>query len=83
MNLNRLSPNDIGIEAIAVSKKQDGTIVIDEKMPFKLKECNGKIAVFRIEGAPHKTGIYNYAIRAYANNPLLPYKQDSKLIMWI
>lgn len=83
LNLNRLSPNDIGIEAIAVSKKPDGTIVIDEKMPFKLKECNGKIAVFRIEGAPHKTGIYNYAIRAYANNPLLPYKQDSKLIMWI
>ncbi|MBQ1654660.1 MAG: hypothetical protein II060_12835, partial [Bacteroidales bacterium] len=75
--------NDIGIEAIAVSKKQDGTIVIDEKMPFKLKECNGKIAVFRIEGAPHKTGIYNYAIRAYAKNDLLPYKQDSKLIMWI
>lgn len=83
LNLNRLSPNDIGIEAIAVSKKQDGTIVIDEKMPFKLKECNGKIAVFRIEGAPHKTGIYNYAIRAYAKNDLLPYKQDSKLIMWI
>ncbi|MBQ2352240.1 MAG: alpha-glucan family phosphorylase, partial [Bacteroidales bacterium] len=42
LNLNRLSPNDIGIEAIAVSKKQDGSIVIDEKMPFKLKECNGK-----------------------------------------
>ena len=83
LNLNRLSPNDIGIEAIAVSKKQDGSIVIDEKMPFKLKECNGKIAVFRIEGAPHKTGIYNYAIRAYAKNDLLPYKQDSKLIMWI
>lgn len=83
LNLNRLSPNDIGIEAIAVSKKQDGSIVIDEKMPFKLKECNGKIAVFRIEGAPHKTGIYNYAIRAYAKNNLLPYKQDSKLIMWI
>ena len=83
LNLNRLSPNDIGIEAIAVSKKQDGSIVIDEKMPFKLKECNGKIAVVRIEGAPHKTGIYNYAIRAYAKNDLLPYKQDSKLIMWI
>lgn len=83
LNLNRLSPNDIGIEAIAVSKKQDGSIVIDEKMPFKLKECNGKIAVFRIEGAPHKTGIYNYSIRAYAKNDLLPYKQDSKLIMWI
>lgn len=83
LNLNRLSPNDIGIEAIAVSKKQDGSIVIDEKMNFKLKECNGKIAVFRIEGAPHKTGIYNYAIRAYAKNDLLPYKQDSKLIMWI
>lgn len=83
LNLNRLSPNDIEIEAIAVSKKQDGTIVIDETMPFKLKECNGKIAVFRIEGAPHKTGIYNYAIRAYAKNDLLPYKQDSKLIMWI
>lgn len=83
LNLNRLSPNDIGIEAIAVSKKQDGSIVIDEKMPFKQKECNGKIAVFRIEGAPHKTGIYNYAIRAYAKNDLLPYKQDSKLIMWI
>lgn len=83
LNLNRLSPNDIGIEAIAVSKKQDGSIVIDEKMPFKLKECNGKIAIFRIEGAPHKTGIYNYAIRAYAKNDLLPYKQDSKLIMWI
>lgn len=83
LNLNRLSPNDIEIEAIAVSKKQDGSIVIDETMPFKLKECNGKIAVFRIEGAPHKTGIYNYAIRAYAKNDLLPYKQDSKLIMWI
>jgi len=83
LNLNRLSPNDIGIESLVVSKESDGTIKVEEKMDFKLKECNGKIAVFRIEGAPRKTGIYNYAIRAYAKNDLLPYKQDSKLIMWI
>ncbi len=83
LNINRLSPEDIGIESLVVSKKADGTLKIDEKMDFKLKEYKGKIAVFRIEGAPRKTGIYNYAIRAYAKNPLLPYKQDSKLIMWI
>lgn len=83
LNLNRISPDDIGLESIVVSKKSDGTMEVVEKMEFKLKEYKGKIATFRIDGAPHKTGIYNYAIRAYAKNPLLPYKQDSKLIMWI
>ncbi|MCF0206310.1 MAG: alpha-glucan family phosphorylase, partial [Bacteroidales bacterium] len=83
LNLNRLSPEDIGIEAIAVAKKGDGSLEIIEKMDFKFKESKGKYATFRIEGAPNKTGIYSFAIRAYAKNNLLPYKQDSKLIMWI
>lgn len=82
LDLNMLSPEDIGVEIIITDSTDKIKANILAKYPAKLVEINNKIARYVVNGAPRKPGFYNYAVRIFAKNDLLPYPQDSGLIMW-
>ena len=83
INLKQLNPEDIGIEVIICNQSEGVKNVISEKYAAKLISMEGKIAKYTVKGSPQKSGFYNYAIRIYAKNELLPYRQDSGLVMWV
>lgn len=82
IDLKQLSPEDVGIEIVITNAVKNGTTHIYQKYPAKLVSVENKIAKYTIQGAAQKPGFYNYAIRIFAKNNLLPYQHDSGLVMW-
>ncbi len=82
INLNQLSAEDVGVEIVITNAVENGSTKIYEKYTAELVSVKNKIAKFTITGAPTKPGFYNYAIRIFAKNEMLPYQHDSGLVMW-
>jgi phosphorylase/glycogen(starch) synthase len=82
IDLKQLSPEDVGVEIVITNAVKNGTTHIYQKYPAKLVSVENKIAKYTIQGAAQKPGFYNYAIRIFAKNNLLPYQHDSGLVMW-
>ncbi|MDD2199597.1 MAG: hypothetical protein PHE08_07730 [Bacteroidales bacterium] len=82
IDLKQLSPEDVGVEIVITNAVKNGTTHIYQKYPAKLVSVENKIAKYTIQGAAQKPGFYNYAIRIFAKNDLLPYQHDSGLVMW-
>lgn len=82
INLKGLSSDDIGVEVIVTDATTNGFTKIYAIHQAELVEVKNKIARYIVNSAPKKPGFYNYAIRVYAKNDLLPYKQDSGLVLW-
>ncbi|MBN2778858.1 MAG: alpha-glucan family phosphorylase [Bacteroidales bacterium] len=82
IDLKQLTPDDVGVEIVITNAVKNGTTHIYQKYPAKLVSVENKIAKYTIQGAAQKPGFYNYAIRIFAKNDLLPYQHDSGLVMW-
>lgn len=82
INLNDIEAEFIGVEIIITNAIENGSTKIYEKYKAELISIRNKIAKYVIKGAPKKPGFYNYAIRIYAHNDMLPYDHDSGLVMW-
>jgi phosphorylase/glycogen(starch) synthase len=83
INLKALSPEDICVEVIICEQSNGNRHVISEKYTAELAGIEGKIARYIVNGSPQKSGFYSYAVRIYAMNKLLPYPQDSGVVMWV
>ncbi|MCK9254802.1 MAG: alpha-glucan family phosphorylase [Bacteroidales bacterium] len=83
INLKNLCSDDIGVEVIITNATTNGFTKIYASYQAELTEVKNKIAKYTINSSPQKPGFYNYAIRVYAKNELLPYKQDSGLVLWV
>lgn len=82
INLNLLSAEDVGVEIVITNAVKNGSNKIYEKYTAELVSVKNKIAKFVFKGAPTKPGFYDYAIRIYGKNKMLPYQHDSGLVMW-
>lgn len=83
INLKQLKPEDIGVDVIISDISKNNKHTISEKYKAKLISVKNNIAIFSVKGFPQRSGLYNYAIRIYAKNDMLPYQQDSDLVMWV
>lgn len=84
IDIKNISVDDIGVEVVVLNNYDDNKVKrkIYAKYEAKLISLEDSIAKFRIEGFPQKPGFYNYAVRIFAKNKLLPYQQDSGLVKW-
>ncbi|MDD4217593.1 MAG: alpha-glucan family phosphorylase [Bacteroidales bacterium] len=82
IDLKQLSPNDVGVEIVITNAIKNGSTHIYQKYKAELISVENKIAKYTVKGAAQKPGFYNYAIRIYAKNELLPYQHDSGFVMW-
>jgi len=84
LDLNELSPDDIGIEiVIAEMITAEDQIKLIHTQEFKLVDMKGKIATYTVNIVPTKTGAYDFGIRIYPKNPELPHRQDFNFVKWI
>jgi phosphorylase/glycogen(starch) synthase len=84
LDLNVLSPDDVGIETViaelSTSEKQ---VKVTFTQEFKLVNIKDNIATYVVEIVPVKTGIYAIGTRIFAKNPNLPHRQDFNITKWI
>lgn len=84
LDLNELSADDIGVEiVIAEMVAGSDAMKVIFTQDFKLVSLEGKIATYKVDIVPVKTGAYDFGIRIYPKNANLPHKQDFNLIKWI
>ena len=84
LDLNELSPADIGVEiVIAEMINDEKQIKLTYKQEFKLVDLKGKIATYHVDIVPTKTGAYDFGIRIFPKNEELPHRQDFNLVKWI
>jgi len=84
LDLNELSPDDIGVEFLVVEMQSEhGQIKLHENKEFKLAGVSGRTAVYEVTLLPKITGAFDFGIRMFPKNSKLPHRQDFSLVKWI
>jgi phosphorylase/glycogen(starch) synthase len=84
LDLNGLSPRDIGVEVVIRNfgydtDKEEHTFAQE----LKFDEMSNGTAIYRGNIVPVKPGVFEYGIRIFARNDDLPHRQDFPLVRWI
>jgi glucan phosphorylase len=83
LKLNGLSIDDIGVELVVVSVLQNGLQEFVFKQEFtKVEKLNGHTR-YRLGTIPTHPGIFNYGIRVFPKNVLIPHRMDFNFVRWI
>ncbi len=84
LDLNELSPEDIGVEFLIVEILQgSGQLKLYESKEFNLAGVSGRTAIYEVLMCPYKTGAFEFGIRMFPKNSELPHRQDFNLVKWI
>lgn len=84
LDLNGLSPGDIGVEVVIRNfeydnDREDHTF----SMELRFDGMENGNAAFRGMITPAKPGVFEYGIRIFAKNNELPHRQDFPLVRWL
>jgi len=71
------------VELVIADKITDNETHIFSKYEGEITEQDGNIVTYKIQRLPVKAGTFNYSIRVFVKNELLPYRQDLPLVKWI
>ena len=83
VDLKGLKPEDIGFEFILSEQNESDEREIVECVQFTFSAMEGNLAVYNLSFVPNRSGIFNYGVRMFPKNGLLPYNQDFSYVRWI
>ena len=83
LDIGSLNPEDIGVEVLYGSKKEDGNVELLFVFPLKFHKANGSIVSYQREVQAGLTGVYDFAFRIFPKNDLLPHRMDFPLVKWV
>ncbi|MDR2122584.1 MAG: alpha-glucan family phosphorylase [Flavobacteriaceae bacterium] len=83
VSLGTLSSDDIGIELVVASKNLKDEIENLTTSSFECILSENSVAVYQLKYTVESAGNYVTGIRIYANNKLLPHRQDFCLVKWM
>ena len=84
LDLHELSPEDIGVEIVIAEISSDGKPVkLIHSQEYQLIDIQGKIATYKVDVVPTRTGAFDFGIRIFPKYIELPHRQDFNLIKWI
>ena len=80
--LSELSPEDIGLELVVTSKKEN-QLKVNQLIQAELVSFSGRVASYKISAATEDAGLFMIALRLYPKHELLPHRQDFPLLKWL
>ncbi len=84
LDIDGLSPDDIGVEVIVAGQiAPNRDVKILDKIPFEVISSEGSQVTYRAVSVLQNTGTFDAAIRIYARNPDLPHRMDFALVKWV
>ncbi len=83
LDLGRLKPEDIGLEAVFATSNNKGILHIQSVTPFEMVNFEDGKATYTVEVFPERTGLYQVGVRFFPTNPALPHRQDFPLVKWL
>ncbi len=84
LDLNELSPEDIGVELVIADLVGENNIPrISLTQEFELVKNEDNLAYYKTELTPKKPGVFEFGIRIFPKHPELPHRQDFNYVRWI
>lgn len=83
LRINKLQPEDIGVEILFATKDAKGALHIQQAIEYKCEEFKDFIARYTADVRPDHSGTYQVAVRMYPKTKLLPTRQDFSLVRWL
>ena len=82
VDIDGLSPKDIGVELVFANQIDQGDVKIVHKTELSLVKHEGSMAYYKIAINPTRTGTFDMSIRIFPKNPKLPHRMDFALVKW-
>ena len=83
LNLGNIKPEEIGVEVLVATTDRKRQLHIQEVFLSNVVEYKDGIATYHASVEPQRAGMYQFAVRMYAMNELLPHRQDFELVKWL
>lgn len=83
IDLNGLSPEDVGMELIFFKRLSEEELQVKLRKEMQLLNGGNGAATFSCSVEPGMAGVYEYGIRIFPKNELLPHRQDIPLVRWL
>ncbi|MDR0510506.1 MAG: alpha-glucan family phosphorylase [Rikenellaceae bacterium] len=83
VDINGLSPDEIGVEMVVATKGDGGRdIKIIASNELRFQSVEGRLARYTVDSMPDRTGYFELAMRVFPKNPMLPHRMDFALVKW-
>jgi alpha-glucan phosphorylase-like protein len=83
LKLNGLSPDEIGVELVMVLVHPNGRLEYVFNQEFaKAEKVNGHTR-YLLGTIPTQPGVFNFGVRIFPKNRLIPHRQDFGYVRWI
>ncbi|MCF8360519.1 MAG: alpha-glucan family phosphorylase [Prolixibacteraceae bacterium] len=82
LDLNGLTPEEVGVELV-FTRKEDEKDVFVEKYEFEVECMENNVCSYSLNLTIMDPGSYNYAIRVFPKNNLLPHRFDFMYLHWV
>jgi len=83
IDLKGLTSNEVGLEMVITENGLDSSPKLVEKLPFEVEHTEGSNCTYKLDVHLVNAGVYNYSLRLFPKNELLPHRQDFGLMRWI
>ncbi|MCQ2165943.1 MAG: alpha-glucan family phosphorylase [Bacteroidales bacterium] len=83
LKINKLQPEDIGVEVLFATTDSKGALHIQQAIQYNCDEFKDFTARYSADIRPDHSGAYQVAVRMYPKNPMLASRQDFDLVRWL
>lgn len=82
LDLNGLKAEEVGVEIVISNKAGDKEVLV-ERHEFDVASFDGQVATYILNLTIMNPGSYNYGIRVFPKNQLLPHRLDFRYLHWL
>ena len=82
LELNGLSPDEVGVEVVLAEKQEERDVFV-ERHEFYVEKVEGNVATYQLDLTLMNPGSFNYGIRVFPKNELLPHRFDFRYLKWL
>jgi len=83
IDLKGLQPEEVGLEIVTSEQDNKDNRKWKKNIPFIAGPLEGTVCTYQLTFNIMDPGIYDYALRLYPKNDLLPNRQDFMLMKWL
>ena len=83
IDLKGLDSSEVGLEMVITQNDDKKIPRLIDTLEFEIENIEGSICNYKLDVHLGRAGSYNYSMRLFPKNSLLPHRQDFCLVKWV
>ena len=83
IDLKDLHSNEVGLEMVITQNEINNPPKLIDKIEFETEHFENNICTYKLDLNMLKAGSFNYGLRLFPKNELLPHRQDFPFVKWL